>query len=83
MWPWVTGNTLAGMKLGVSCMQWAQETIPTGIVLAIIAVIPIIMIPIAFVMEGELTTVHSLVGGAITVGGVVGLTLSREEILRR
>src|SRR5258706_5056816 len=76
-WPWVLGNSIAGQTLGVSCMQWALETTPTGIVLAIIAITPIVVIPFALVIEGERPTVHSLGGGAIAVAGVVALTLSR------
>jgi drug/metabolite transporter (DMT)-like permease len=77
VWPWILINSLAGQTLGVSCMQWALETTPTGIVLAVIAITPIVIIPVAFVMEGERPTVHSLVGGAIAVAGVIALTLSR------
>jgi drug/metabolite transporter (DMT)-like permease len=77
VWPWVLVNSLAGQTLGVSCMQWALETTPTGIVLAIIAITPIVVIPFALVLEGERPTIHSLVGGTVAVAGVVGLTLSR------
>jgi drug/metabolite transporter (DMT)-like permease len=77
VWPWVLVNSLAGQTLGVSCMQWALESIPTGIVLAIIAITPIVVIPFTFVFEGERPTPHSLIGGAIAVAGVVGLALSR------
>ena len=76
VWPWVLANSLAGQTLGVSCMQWALETTPTGIVLAIIATSPIVVIPFAVVMEGERPTLQSLIGGLIAVGGVVGLALS-------
>ncbi len=77
VWPWVLANSLAGQTLGVSCLQWALETTPTGIVLAITAITPIVVIPFAIVLEGERPTVHSLVGGIIAVVGVIGLTLSR------
>ena len=77
VWPWVLVNGVAGQTLGVSFMQWALETTPTGIVLAIIAMTPIVVIPFAFVIEGERPTPHSLVGGAIAVAGVIGLVLSR------
>jgi drug/metabolite transporter (DMT)-like permease len=70
-------NSLAGQTLGVSCMQWALETTPTGIVLAIIAIAPIVVIPLAIVFESEKPTVHSLAGGVIAVAGVIGLTLAR------
>ena len=77
VWPWVLANSLAGQTLGVSCMQWALETTPTGIVLAIIAITPIVVIPFTRVVEGERPTARSLIGGAIAVAGVIALTLSR------
>lgn len=77
VWPWVAVNALAGQALGVSCMQWALETTPTGIVLAIIAVTPIVVIPFAYMVEKERPTARSLAGGAIAVLGVIALTLWR------
>jgi drug/metabolite transporter (DMT)-like permease len=77
VWPWVLINSVAGQTFGVSCMQWALETTPTGVVLAIIAMTPIVVIPFALIVEGERPTFHSLVGGAFAVLGVIGLTLSR------
>jgi drug/metabolite transporter (DMT)-like permease len=77
VWPWVLGNSLAGQTLGVSCMQWALETTPTGIVLAIIAMTPLVVIPLARVFEGEKITARSVVGGMIGVAGVVGLALAK------
>ena len=65
VWPWVLGNSLAGQTLGVSCMQWALETTPTGIVLAIIAMTPLVVIPLARVFEGEKITARSVVGGVL------------------
>ena len=38
---------------------------------------PVVIIPFAFVLEGERPTARSLVGGAIAVGGVIALALSR------
>ena len=58
-------------------MQLALETTPTGIVLAIIAITPIVVIPFALVLEGERPTIHSLIGGLIAVAGAIGLTLSK------
>jgi drug/metabolite transporter (DMT)-like permease len=76
VWPWVLANSLAGQTLGVSCMQWALEKTPTGVVLAIIATTPIVVIPFALVFEGERPTARSLVGGAIAVAGVIALALA-------
>jgi drug/metabolite transporter (DMT)-like permease len=77
VWPWVLVNGFAGQTLGVSCMQWALETTPAGIVFAILAITPILIIPFARILEDERPTLHSLVGGAVAVGGVIALALSR------
>ena len=74
LWPWVLVNSVAGQTIGVSCMQWALETTPTGIVTAIIATTPIVMLPLARIFEGEKITARSLAGGLIAIGGVLGLT---------
>lgn len=76
VWPWVVANSLAGQTLGVSCMQLALERTPTGIVLAVIAMTPIVVIPLAFVFEHERPSPRSLLGGVVAVGGVVGLVLA-------
>ncbi len=55
-------------------MQWALENTPTGIVTAVIATTPIVMLPLARVFEGEKITTRPLAGGLIAVGGVLGLT---------
>jgi drug/metabolite transporter (DMT)-like permease len=77
VWHWVLLNGLAGQTLGVTCMQWALKTTPGGIVLAIIALTPILIIPLAVWIEGERPSRISLVGSLIAVGGVVGLALAK------
>jgi len=77
VWPWVLINGFAGQTLGVSCMQAALQTTPTGVVLAIIALTPIVVMPLAFVLEGERPSAHSMIGGALAVAGAVGLASSR------
>ncbi len=74
-WWWVAGNALAGPTLGVSCMQWALSTTPTGIVLAIIALTPLAVIPLARIFENERPTARSLWGSFVAVVGVLGLIL--------
>jgi drug/metabolite transporter (DMT)-like permease len=78
VWFWVLANSLAGQTIGVSFMQRALETTPTGIVLSIIAITPIVVIPFAVVFEKERPSPRSLVGGLIAVTGVVELVLSRS-----
>ena len=75
IWPWVVMNSLAGQTLGMSAMLWALKTTPTGIVTAITALTPLMVIPFARVFENEKITPRSLLGGGIAVAGVIGLTL--------
>ena len=73
IWPWVLGNGLAGQTLGVTAMQWALEKTPTGIVTAIIAMTPVVLLPMTRVVDGEKIGVRALAGALIGVGGVIGL----------
>jgi drug/metabolite transporter (DMT)-like permease len=77
VWFWILLNSLAGQTLGVSCMQWALETTPSGVVLPIIAMSPIVVIPMTWRTEGERPTARALVGAVIAVGGVIALALHR------
>ena len=77
IWPWVLGNGLAGQTLGVTAMQWALEKTPTGIVTAIIAMTPVVLLPMTRVTDGEKIGIRSLVGALIGVGGVIGLAFWR------
>ena len=70
-------NGLAGPTLGVSCFQWALQIAPSGIVLPIVSVTPIVIIPFAWYIEGERPTVRSLAGGAVAVLGAVALAVGR------
>lgn len=77
VWPWVLLNSLAGPTLGVGCYQWALETTPSGVVLPIVATTPIVVIPFAYLAEGDRPGLRSIVGGLIAVVGAIGLTLAR------
>ena len=72
-WPWVLANGLAGPALGVSCYQWALKTTPTGVVLPIVAITPLVIIPFSYYLEGERPSLRSLVGGALAVLGAAAL----------
>jgi drug/metabolite transporter (DMT)-like permease len=76
-WPWIIGNSLAGQTLGVSCMQWALSRTPAAQVMVVVAMTPILVIPLARIFEGERITFRAAIGSIVAVGGVVGLILSR------
>lgn len=77
LWLWVLLNSLAGPTLGVGCYQWALETTPSGVVLPIVATTPIVVIPFAFLFEGDRPGPRSLLGGIIAVAGAVALAMAR------
>jgi drug/metabolite transporter (DMT)-like permease len=76
-WPWVAANGFAGQTLGVSCYQWALKTTPTGLVLAIVATAPLVVIPFARLFEHEPIARRSVIGGAIAVTGAILLIAAR------
>lgn len=76
-WPWLIGNSMAGPALGVTCYQWALMTAPTNIVLPIVATTPLLVMPLAHLLEKEPITRRGILGALISVGGVIGLTLSQ------
>jgi drug/metabolite transporter (DMT)-like permease len=76
-WAWVLLNALTGPALGVGCFQWALKTTPTGVVLPIVALTPLMIVPLAFWLEGEKPSRRSLLGGALAVAGAVGLAGGR------
>jgi drug/metabolite transporter (DMT)-like permease len=76
--PWVLLNALAGPALGVGCYQWALATTPSGIVLPIVATLPIAVIPLAYLFEGDRPSWRSVLGGVVAVAGVIALTMARR-----
>jgi drug/metabolite transporter (DMT)-like permease len=78
-WPWVFANSFAGQTLGVTCYQWALKTTPTGLVLAIIATTPLIVIPFSVALEGEKIETRSIAGGAVAVAGALFLLYVRSK----
>jgi drug/metabolite transporter (DMT)-like permease len=69
-WPWLLGAALFGPVLGVSCFQWALGTAPSAIVLSITATTPILVMPLAYLSEGDSPSRLAIIGAAIAVSGV-------------
>ena len=78
VWLWVLLNSLAGPTMGVGCYQWALEDNPSGVVLPVVATTPIVVIPFAYLFEGDRPGSRSLLGGIIAVAGAVALALTRN-----
>lgn len=78
LWPWVTGNALSGITIGVSFMQRSLETTEAGIVLAIVATTPIAVIPLARIVEGDRITRKAMAGSVVAVTGAVMLAWAKH-----
>ena len=74
-WPIIL-NALAGPALGVGCYQWALATAPTGVVLPIVALTPVLAIPLAWLLDGDRPGARSIVGGVLAVAGTIALSRS-------
>ncbi|MEM7699205.1 MAG: DMT family transporter [Verrucomicrobiota bacterium] len=75
LWPWILGASLFGPVIGVSCFQWSLQSLESGIVLAIVATTPIVMMPLALITEGDRPTGLAIFGAVLAVAGVVLLQL--------
>lgn len=73
IWPWVLTTSLAGQTLGVSCFQWALKSYPTGVILPIVALTPLVTVPFSWAIEKERPCLRSLGGGIVAVSGVVAM----------
>ena len=70
---WLVLNALTGATLGVSCYQWALKVAKPGVVLPIVALSPLLVIPMAYFLENERPSRRSLMGGFLAVAGSVAL----------
>ncbi|MDX2110234.1 MAG: DMT family transporter [Verrucomicrobiota bacterium] len=75
----VLANALFGAVLGVSCYQLALATVPSAVVLAIVALTPIVAIPLTRWLEGEKPGWRSICGGVIAVLAASCLALMRSR----
>ena len=73
-WPWLLANATFGMTVGVSLLQWALKTTPTGIVQSVVSITPLTVIPLARITEGEKPGRSALFGSVLAVAGIIALT---------
>lgn len=77
LFPWLMGAALFGPVIGVSCFQWALQSLESGIVLSVVALTPIVMMPLARITEGDHPSKLAIGGAIVAVGGVILLYLSK------
>lgn len=68
---WMLMNGISGPALGVACYQWALTLHPAAIVLSVVALTPILALPIQWATEGRRPGRRAWIGAAIAVAGVV------------
>lgn len=66
-------NAASGPIFGIIFYQWALATTPTALVQPIVAMTPMVVIPMAWWWEGDRPRARSVIGGMISVAGVIGL----------
>ena len=79
-WPWIIGNALAGPSIGVAIYQWGVATTPTGILMPIVATVPVLTQFLAWKIEGHHPTRRTVLGGIIAVAGVIALAAASGKL---
>ena len=74
-WLWLLGTAICGPGLGVLCYQWALLESPAATVQAVLALVPVVVMPLAWYSEGDRPIAAAWVGAALAVAGTVGIAL--------
>lgn len=73
---YVVLTAASGPILGIICYQWALATTPSAIVQPIVAMTPLVVMPLAYLIEGDRPRKRALVGTFISVLGVLWLAMA-------
>ena len=73
-WPWMIGSTLLGPIIGIGAYQWALVSVEGAVVQAISSLVPVVVIPVAWVAEGDRPGWRGVVGGVVACGAAVALS---------
>lgn len=74
--PWIVANGLAGLVFGIACFQWALRELPAAVVLSIVALTPLLTMPLVWALDKDRPTIHAVLGGVIAISGVILLKWS-------
>lgn len=74
-WWWLLGATVLGPILGLGAYQLALTQVPGAVVQAIASLVPVVVIPVAWLVEGDRPGWRGVVGGVIACGGAAALAL--------
>lgn len=74
---YVVLNAASGPILGIVCFQWALATTPSGIVQPIVAMTPLVVMPMSYYLEGDRPEPRAVLGALVSVAGVIMLAFFR------
>lgn len=74
-WPWLVGTALFGPLIGMGCYQVALTQGKAGTVHAVLAILPILVMPLTWIMEGDRPTRWAVLGGGVAVSAAVLMAL--------
>ena len=77
-WAWITANALAGPSIGVAVYQWGVATTKTGILMPIVATVPVATQFLVWLIDGQRPTERTLLGGIVAVAGVIALGYAKQ-----
>ena len=66
----------SGPIFGIICFQWALATTPSAVVQPIVAMTPLAVMPMTWLLEGERPNLRSVLGSCVSVGGVLLLAFA-------
>ncbi len=73
---WLLMNGLSGPSLGIACYQQALLDQPSAVVLSIVALTPVLALPMQWLTEGRRPGARSWAGAVIAATGVILLRLA-------
>ncbi len=76
--PWLAANALLGPFLGLLCYQWALSTTTAAEVHAVVAVLPVLVLALTWMLDGERPDRWSIAGTLLAVACVATLALLRS-----
>jgi len=68
---YVVLTAAAGPIFGIICFQWALATTPSVIVQPIVAMTPLVVMPLAWFFEGDRPRKRAIIGSLVSVLGVI------------
>jgi drug/metabolite transporter (DMT)-like permease len=73
---YMTLTAMTGPIVGIIFFQWALSTTPSVIVQPIIAMTPLVIIPMTYWFEGDRPTMRQVIGAVVSVLGAIGLAFA-------